>query len=65
MAAPFIAPILEKAAEAALSAAATKAAQHVAENPGQVLDALGDAVIIKPLEKATNFLQWLTDKIPD
>lgn len=64
MAAPFIAPILEKAACAAISAATAKIAQHVAENSHEVLETVGDVVIIKPIEKATSFFEWLSAKIP-
>ena len=62
--APFIAPILTKAAEAAVTSAAVAAAQHIAQNPGETLEAVGEVVIIKPLETATSIIEWLTDKIP-
>ncbi|MBO7412752.1 MAG: hypothetical protein J6U20_03700 [Fibrobacter sp.] len=62
--APFIIPVLTKAAEAAVASAAAAAAKHVAENPGETLEAVGEVVIIKPLETATSIIEWLTDKIP-
>ena len=62
--APFIAPIITKAAEAAIASAAVAAGKHIAEHPSETLDALGDAAV-KPLEVAADVLGWLADQIPD
>ena len=62
--APFFIPILTKAAEAAVTSAAVAAAKHVAENPSETLEAVGEVVIIKPIEAATSAIEWLTDLIP-
>ena len=53
--APFIVPIIIKAAEAAIASAAVAAGKHIAEHPSETLDALGDAAV-KPLEVAADVL---------
>ncbi len=58
--APIIASILETVV---VSAAAT-ASKHIAEHPSETLEAVGEVVIIKPLEAATSAIEWLTEKIP-
>lgn len=55
-----MAPIVEEL----IRGAAVAAAKHIAEHPSETLEAVGDIVIIKPIEKATSFIEWLSDQIP-
>jgi hypothetical protein len=61
---PVIAPVLVKCAEAAVASAAVTVGKHIAEHPHEVLEAVGDVVIIKPIETATSAIKWFTDLIP-
>ena len=59
-----MAPIIAKILETAVASAAVTASKHIAEHPGETLEAVGEVVIIKPIEASTSAIEWLTNKIP-